>query len=71
MVNFPNKTLRITFKNDLSHLKELAELIAFEVGYDGLLTLDTTKPDGTSRKLLDVSKINSLGWSSSYDFKKS
>ena len=32
------------------------------VGYQGKLIFDTTKPDGTPRKLLDVSKINSLGW---------
>jgi len=48
-------------------IKELAELIAFEVGYDGLLIFDTTKPDGTPRKLLDTSKINNLGWGSKYD----
>jgi GDP-L-fucose synthase len=48
-------------------IKELAELIAFEVGYDGLLIFDTTKPDGTPRKLLDTSKINNLGWCSKYD----
>ena len=43
-------------------IKELAELIAREVGYEGQLLFDTTKPDGTLRKLLDNSKINSLGW---------
>lgn len=39
MVNFPNKTLRITFKNDLSHLKELAELIT-SIGYEPYISLD-------------------------------
>ncbi len=48
-------------------IKELAELIAREVGYDGLLIFDTRKPDGTPRKLLDSSKINNLGWCSKYD----
>jgi GDP-L-fucose synthase len=43
-------------------IKELAELIATEVGYEGQLVFDTTKPDGTPRKLLDTSKINNLGW---------
>jgi GDP-L-fucose synthase len=43
-------------------IKELAELIAAEVGYEGELVFDTTKPDGTPRKLLDCSKINKLGW---------
>lgn len=41
---------------------ELAETIKEVVGYQGKLIFDTTKPDGTPRKLLDVSKINSLGW---------
>jgi|SRR5438552_5479428 len=41
---------------------ELAELICEIVGFDGQLAWDTTKPDGTPRKLLDVSKIRALGW---------
>ncbi len=43
-------------------IKELAELIVTEVGYQGQLVFDTTKPDGTPRKLMNTSKINSLGW---------
>jgi GDP-L-fucose synthase len=43
-------------------IKELAELIVSEVGYVGQLIFDTTKPDGTPRKLLDVSITNNLGW---------
>jgi GDP-L-fucose synthase len=43
-------------------IKELAELIVAEVGYEGQLVFDTTKPDGTPRKLMDTSKINTLGW---------
>ena len=43
-------------------IKELAELIVAEVGYEGELVFDTTKPDGTPRKLMDPSKINNLGW---------
>lgn len=41
---------------------DLAGLVAGVVGYDGSLTFDTSKPDGTPRKVLDVSKINALGW---------
>ena len=41
---------------------ELAHLIGETVGYKGKIVFDTTKPDGTPRKLLDVSKINALGW---------
>jgi len=46
---------------DLS-IRELAELICDVVGFDGDLTWDKTKPDGTPRKLLDVTKLNKLGW---------
>jgi GDP-L-fucose synthase len=43
-------------------IRELAELICEIVGFKGELAWDTTKPDGTPRKLLDVSKIHALGW---------
>jgi GDP-L-fucose synthase len=43
-------------------IKELAELVAQEVGYTGQIEWDPTKPDGTPRKLLDVSLLQSLGW---------
>ena len=46
---------------DLS-IRELAELICEVVGFRGDLAWDTTKPDGTPRKLLDVTKLNKLGW---------
>jgi len=50
-------------------IKELAELIVAEVGYEGQLVFDTTKLDGTPRKLMDTSKINNLGWSASINLK--
>jgi GDP-L-fucose synthase len=40
-------------------------LIAEVVGYNGNLVFDTSKPDGAPRKLLNVSKLNKMGWSSS------
>jgi len=43
-------------------IRELAELVAEVVGYGGRLEFDTSKPDGTPRKLLDVSRVNALGW---------
>jgi GDP-L-fucose synthase len=43
-------------------IRELAELIAQVVGFAGTLRYDTSRPDGTPRKLLDVAKINALGW---------
>jgi GDP-L-fucose synthase len=43
-------------------IRELAEMIAGIVGYRGRLTFDRTKPDGTPRKLLDVTRLSALGW---------
>ena len=43
-------------------IKELAQLVKEITGFTGELVFDTTKPDGTPRKLLDVTKINNLGW---------
>jgi GDP-L-fucose synthase len=48
-------------------IRKLAELIARIVGYTGTLTQDTTKPDGTPRKLMDNSLITALGWNPRYD----
>lgn len=49
---------------DLS-IRELSELVAKEVGYTGETWWDNSKPDGTPRKLLDVSKLRDLGWEAS------
>jgi GDP-L-fucose synthase len=43
-------------------VRELAELIADVVSYEGRLTFDSAMPDGTARKLLDTSRLNDLGW---------
>lgn len=43
-------------------IKQLAETIASVVGFEGSIHWDTSKPDGTPRKLMDVSKLHSLGW---------
>lgn len=43
-------------------IRELAELVGRELGFSGQLVFDATKPDGTPRKLLDVTRINALGW---------
>jgi GDP-L-fucose synthase len=50
-------------------IKELAELIVTEVGYAGNLEFDNTKPDGTPRKLLDVSKLKKMGWGAKVSLK--
>jgi len=49
---------------------ELAALIAKVVGFSGEIVYDTSKPDGTPRKLLDVSRLNSLGWHPSISLEK-
>jgi GDP-L-fucose synthase len=46
-------------------IKELAESVAAAVGFTGCITWDSSKPDGTPRKLLDVSRLASLGWKAS------
>lgn len=43
-------------------IRELAETIARVTGFPGRLAFDPSKPDGTPRKLLDISKIKALGW---------
>jgi GDP-L-fucose synthase len=55
-------TINVGVGEDLS-IRDLAKTIADVVGYEGELVQDPTKPDGTPRKLLDVSRINALGWS--------
>ena len=51
-------------------IRELAEVMASVVGFDGDIVFDTSKPDGTPRKVLDVSKIKSLGWSATTELKQ-
>lgn len=57
-----NDHINIGSGEDLS-IKELAELVARLAGFEGELLWDSSKPDGTPRKVLDVSKAKSLGWS--------
>jgi GDP-L-fucose synthase len=54
-------TINVGVGEDVT-ISELAEMVADVVGYDGTIVLDTSKPDGTPRKLLDVTRINDLGW---------
>jgi GDP-L-fucose synthase len=51
-------------------IAELADTIMKTVGYEGNLTYDSSKPDGTPRKLMDVSRINKLGWKHSIDLQE-
>jgi GDP-L-fucose synthase len=45
-------------------IRQVAEAIGKTVGYQGEITFDTSKPDGTPRKLVDSSRLNALGWKS-------
>lgn len=56
-----NETVNAGTGKELS-IKELSELVARTVGFKGKITWDTSKPNGTPRKLLDVSKATALGW---------
>lgn len=51
-------------------IRELAELVAGAVGYEGSMSWDTSKPDGTAQKLLDVSKLAHSGWTASIPLEK-
>lgn len=55
------QTINVGTGKDIS-IRELAETIADVVGFEGRIVQDTSRPDGTPRKLLDVSRISSLGW---------
>mgnify|MGYP001185402296 CR=1 FL=1 len=61
-----NKHINIGTGMDIS-IKDLANMIKKEIGYQGSFNFDTTKPDGTMKKLTDVSKINQLGWKHSIE----
>ena len=60
--------VNIGWGKDIS-IGELAELISDEVGYQGSIDFNTSKPDGTPRKLLDTSRLESLGWAPKVDLK--
>ena len=72
VMNLPDDLYRSHTQPMLSHInvgtgvdctiRELAETIAKVTGFKGRLVWDTTKPDGTPRKLMDVSRLSSLGW---------
>lgn len=64
-----NTHINIGSGKDLT-IKELANLIKDIVGFRGELNWDSTKPDGTARKLLDVTKVNNLGWKEKISLKE-
>jgi GDP-L-fucose synthase len=58
--------LNVGTGEDIS-ISQLAEKIAIETGFNGKIAWDTSKPDGTMRKVLDVSRVKSLGWTAKTD----
>lgn len=70
MQNYDDSSLvNIGTGEDLT-IKDLALLIKETIGFTGNLTFDTSKPDGTPRKLMDVSKLHALGWKHTTPLKK-
>lgn len=70
MENYTGKDfLNVGSNVDIS-IKELAYLLSDIIGYKGELIFDTTKPDGMPKKLMDSSKINSLGWKANISLKQ-
>jgi GDP-L-fucose synthase len=70
MTHYSNdKHINVGTGHDLTIL-DLTELIADVVGFKGRIVMDATKPDGTPRKLLDISKLAALGWQPSIDLKE-
>ena len=61
--------INIGVGEDLS-IKELAEMVKEITGYKGKIVFDTSKPDGTPRKLMDVSKLSAIGWRASISLKE-
>jgi GDP-L-fucose synthase len=64
-----SEIVNIGVGKDIS-IQELAELIKEIVGFEGEIVNDTSKPDGTPRKLLDVSRLNKIGWSEDIELKE-
>lgn len=75
VMNLDGESYKVNTQPMLSHInvgtgvdctiKELAETIQRVVGFEGRLVFDTSKPDGTPRKLMDVSRLKALGWEAS------
>ena len=65
----PQNIINVGTGTDIT-IRELTETIASVVGYTGNIEWDTSKPNGTMRKVMDVSRVNDLGWKASTDIRK-
>lgn len=70
MKNYNEKSLVNVGTGEDVSIGELAAIVSEIIGYEGKITFDTTKPDGTPRKLMDVSKLHTLGWKHKIDLKE-
>ena len=61
--------INVGYGDDVSIL-ELAHLVKDVVGFEGNITLDSTKPDGTPRKLMDITRLQQMGWRANIDLKQ-
>ena len=66
---YGNEIVNVGAGKDIT-IKELAEMVKEVIGYRGEIVWDTSKPDGTPRKLLDVSKLKDIGWESKISLKE-
>jgi len=66
---FAPPLINIGVGEDLA-IRELAEIIGKVIGFEGKIVFDATRPDGTMRKLMDVSRLNGLGWRAAKDFRE-
>jgi len=70
MENYSNPEIVNVGSGQEVTIQQLAELVADTVGFEGLIHFNPTMPDGTPRKLLDVSSLHDLGWSSKMELKE-
>lgn len=64
-----NETVNVGTGKDLS-ISDLAFMVKKVIGYEGIIKLDSSKPNGTPRKLLDISKLTTLGWKYTYELEE-
>ena len=69
LINPQSSHLNVGTGTDIT-IKELAKVVSSIVGYEGNIIWDSSKPDGTPRKLLDVSKMNKMGWTANTELKE-
>jgi GDP-L-fucose synthase len=70
MLNYESPAIINIGSGEDHSIREMAEMIKDISGYPGVLVFDESKPDGTMRKLMDVSRINGLGWKHGIDLRE-